>query len=260
MLAQGIKAAMVPVRAVLDGSPVLVRRLRSVGAETREKAARLKELELQKLQGEWAKLGERERLAAELAHRKAGRGKKVDAVMCGIVIAVFVLAVFGSYLRWVLVLFLVAWTVVAMAHSPGPAEEIEDQDVEDAGGDNELDDDKDDQEAVEEPTPRPLTAAELVTAIEHMVAIRATTDGGAGNVLISEALSALQRHRQFARYDARDFGAAVRAAGVPPKKSVAVGSGASRKTSPGWSVNHLQSVLGRVPVLPPHAAVDRTPV
>jgi hypothetical protein len=258
-LGEAVRATMVPVKAVLDGSPVLARRLMGLGADTREKAARLKELELQALQGEWKKLEEPQRLAAELAHRKAGRGKRVDAVMCGVVISVFVLAVFGSLLRWVIVLALVAWTVGAMAHSPSSVPEVEDQAAEVLDGDEELDDEED-EEPVAKPAPKPLTAQELVTAIEHMVAIRATNDGGAGYVLIGEALSALQRHRQFEGYDTREFGAAVRAAGVPPKKSVAVGSGASRKTSPGWSVNHLQATLGRVPALPPQAAVDRTPV
>ncbi|MFG2919634.1 hypothetical protein ACGF0D_43050 [Kitasatospora sp. NPDC048298] len=259
-LGAAVKAAMVPVKAVLDGSPVLTRRLSGLGADTREKAARLKELELQALQGEWQKLDEPQRLAAELAHRKARRGKTADAVVFGVVIAVFVLAVFGSLLRWVLVLVLVAWTIGAMAHSPSSVPEVEDQAVEDVDRGEEPDDVEDDQEPVAKPAPRPLTAPELVATIEHMVAIRATKDGGAGNVLIGEVLTALQRHRQFEGYDTREFGAAVRAAGMKPKPSVGVGSGASRKTSPGWTVEYLHATLGRVPALPPQAAVDRTPV
>ncbi|WP_282204524.1 hypothetical protein [Kitasatospora fiedleri] len=148
-----------------------------------------------------------------------------------------------------------AWR--AGAPTPAVAPQQADEDGRD-GEDVAVDDPGDDVEA--EPEPLTLAPALLADSIEHMVATRAQSDGGAGNVLLAEALAVLQRHGWYQGCDSRAFGAAVRAAGVPPKPSVAVGSGADRKTSPGWSVAHLQQVFGRPPSLPPQGAVDRTPV
>ncbi|MGW4695171.1 hypothetical protein ACWEO1_22645 [Kitasatospora cineracea] len=204
------------------------------------------------------------------AARKAKRSELGDAAG-----AAALLLVIGGPLVWSLARPLVGpgvgvligvWWIAALIHAPAPAKTsaaAAEADGEQEAPADEEDDQEDaavDDEAEPEPERPTLAPALLASSIEHMVATRATTDGGAGNVLLPEALAVLQRHGWYQGCDSRAFGAAVRAAGVPPKPSVGVGSGAARKTSPGWSAAHLQEVLGRVPSLPPQAAVDRTPV
>ncbi|MFD7643013.1 hypothetical protein ACFV4P_20415 [Kitasatospora sp. NPDC059795] len=182
-------------------------------------------------------------------------------------------------------LLAIAWWLAALMHAPTPTamavaaaaaakrdrkdsdDQADDADEEEHG-DDQADDDLDQESADDEdqadeddsaPAPQPLTPAELATTIEHMVAIRATTDGGAGNVILPEALATLQHFGHYQGADTREFGAAVRAAGLPPKPSVGVVIGDRRKTSPGWSMAYLRDLLGRTPSLPPRPAVDHTP-
>ncbi|MFJ1797194.1 hypothetical protein [Kitasatospora griseola] len=162
------------------------------------------------------------------------------------------------------------WWVAALVYAPTPTNLIvgkhkpvptdsDGDDDQDPDDDPELPDDEDDDPQPEPaPTPAPLTDAELAASIEHMVAIRAQSDGGAGNVLMGEVLAALQWHGHYPGWDTRKFGAAVRAAGIPPKASVGVGTGPTRDTSPGWTVAHLRALLGRDPHLPPSAVPDHT--
>ncbi|MFF0394126.1 hypothetical protein ACFYS8_36280 [Kitasatospora sp. NPDC004615] len=156
------------------------------------------------------------------------------------------------------------WWFAALVYAPAPTdgdEPAEDQ-ADDEGPDEpsgEDDHDGEDQDDEDDRTPpAPLTDAELAASVEHMVAIRAQADGGAGNLLIAEVLAALQWHGHYPGHDTRKFGAAVRAAGIPPKPSVGVGSGPARTTSPGWSVAYLRTLLGRDPRLPPAAVPDHT--
>ncbi|MFD5564511.1 hypothetical protein [Kitasatospora griseola] len=166
-----------------------------------------------------------------------------------------------------------AWWLAALIHAPTPADmaatmaaaarrqqrSAAEQSEESEDDQEELDDDQADEDD-SAPAPQPLTLAELATTIEHMVAIRATKDGGAGNLLLSEALATLQHLGHYPGADSREFGAAVRAAGMPPAdKSIGVVIQGERKVSTGWSAAHLQDLLGRTPVLPPLRAVDHTP-
>ncbi|MFD5566277.1 hypothetical protein [Kitasatospora griseola] len=172
-----------------------------------------------------------------------------------------------------------AWWLAALIHAPTPADmaatmaaaakrqrraDTEESDTEESEDDQEDhgDDQADEDQADEDdsaPAPQPLTPAELAATIEQMVAIRATADGGAGNLILPEALATLQHIGHYRGSDTRDFGAAVRAAGIPPKPSVGVVIKGERKTSPGWSVSYLRDLLGRAPSLPPRPAVDHTP-
>ncbi|MFI9784654.1 hypothetical protein ACIHEI_14275 [Kitasatospora sp. NPDC051984] len=213
--------------------------------------------------------------------RKAKRSKLGDSAG-----AAALLLIVGGPLVWslarpwiptVAAVAAAAWWLVALMHAPTPAtmaaaaaaaakrdrqadpEESEESDPDqdepnvDQGDDDHAD--KDDSA----PAPQPLTHAELATTIEQMVAIRATRDGGAGNLLLSEALAALQHIGHYQGSDTREFGAAVRAANMPPAPSVGVVIGDKRKTSTGWSVSYLRGLLGRAPSLPPRPAVDHTP-
>ncbi|MGW4810536.1 hypothetical protein ACWEPB_02675 [Kitasatospora cineracea] len=289
-----------PVTGLFTGTPVLVSKLTAPQRARRAEAAQLKARQAKAAEQLAAEESEAfaKKLNAELdpakklalvqardaaavaarqfqldqdkVARKAKRAKLGEAAG-----AAALLLVIGGPLIWSLARPLIGpgigllagvWWIGALIHAPGPAKASAAAAAE-ADGEQEVPADEDDQDDADdtpegEPEPpRPtLAPALLASSIEHMVATRAQSDGGAGNVLLAEALAVFQRGGWFQDADAREFGAAVRAAGVPPKKSVAVGSGAARKTSPGWSVAHLQEVLGRVPSLPPQAVADRTPV
>ncbi|RPE34771.1 hypothetical protein [Kitasatospora cineracea] len=296
--AEGVRATLLwPVTGLFAGTPVLVRKLTASQRARRAEAAALKgrQAELNAAAVAAADAEFAKKLAAEAdpakklalvqareaaavaartfeleqakAARKAKRSKLGEAAG-----AAALLLVIGGPLVWSLARPLIGpgvgllagvWWIGALIHAPGPAKASAAADAE-ADGEQEVPADADDQDDAPEAEPEPprptLAPALLASSIEHMVATRAQSDGGAGNVLIGEALAVFQRNGWFEAADAREFGAAVRAAGIPPKKAVAVGSGAARKTSAGWSVAHLQEVLGRVPSLPPQAVADRTPV
>lgn len=289
-----------PVTGLFTGTPVLIRKLTASQRKQRAEAAALKgrQAELNAAAADAADVEFAKKLAAEIdsakklalvqareaaavaaqtfeleqakAARKAKRSKLGEAAG-----AAALLLVMGGPLVWSLArpllgpgigLAIGVWWIGALIHAPAPAKAsaaaaAEADSEQEVPADEDDQGDADDASEAEPEQQRPtLAPALLVSTIEHMVATRAQSDGGAGNVLLSEALAVLQRGGWFRGYDTREFGAAVRTAGVPPKKSVAVGSGASRTTSAGWSVAHLQATLGRAPSLPPQPAVDRTPV
>ncbi|MEV7926468.1 hypothetical protein [Kitasatospora sp. NPDC088779] len=208
------------------------------------------------------------------ADRKATRSRLGDAAG-----AAALMLVVGGPLVWSLVgpwiepgigLLLGGWWIAALIHAPAPAPSkgtkagaTEDQGEEDDQADEE-EDDQEEEYRLRTPaapaTPRELSAAELTTSVEHMVALRAQTDEGRGHVHLAEALETFQRHGLYPDADARAFGALVRAAGLPVEPGIRV---PGRTPSTGFTATSLATHLRRSPALPPQAAaqaaVDHTP-
>jgi hypothetical protein len=139
MLARAITTAMVPVRAVLAGSPVLARRLYAPTAERRAKEAALREqaaaalaqaraAELAKLTGDALLKAQQAHAEEDRAERKVSRSKAADAAG-----GVLFLAFVGGPVAWSIVgpwapaafwSAALAWCVAAMMHAPArPADE-----------------------------------------------------------------------------------------------------------------------------------------
>ncbi|MEU1287549.1 hypothetical protein [Kitasatospora sp. NPDC005856] len=219
------------------------------------------------------------RLEQAQAGRAEKRGKLKEAAG-----AAAVTLLVGGPLIWSLArpliepgigLLIGAWWIAALIHAPAKPkaknkaradqarEENEDQDDEDREGN----DDQEEEYALQTSTaapapaaPRGLSDAQLTAAVEHMVALRAQTDDGRGHVHLTEALESLQRHGHYPALTARDFGALVRAAGLPVEPNIRV---PGRTPSTGFTAASLATHLRRSPSLPPQAAaraaVDRTP-
>lgn len=143
MLARVITTAMVPVRAILAGSPVLAQRLYAPAAKRRAAEAELRQqeaAELAKARAEQlAKLTGDARTAAQQAHaqedkaaRKARRSRAADvaggtllAALVGIPLA---RPIIGPWLPAAFWSAALAWCVAAMMHAPArPADEQQDE-------------------------------------------------------------------------------------------------------------------------------------
>ncbi|MFF7453063.1 hypothetical protein [Kitasatospora sp. NPDC008115] len=192
------------------------------------------------------------------AARKAKRGRLGDAAGAAALMLIvggpLVWSLVGPWVRPGIGLLIGGWWIAALIHAPTPAKASKApavEDVDDPAANN-VDDDQDQPEPVVAPA---LAPAELASAVEHMVALRAQSDGGAGKVLLSEVLASLQRHGRYPGASTRDFGAVVRAAGLPIEKRVRVGE----TISPGLTAAGLRGHLGHSPRLPAHAVPDRTP-
>ncbi|MER7702304.1 hypothetical protein ABTX81_05315 [Kitasatospora sp. NPDC097605] len=275
MLRQAVTNAAVPVRAVITGSPVLAARLWApaatrLGQAAEERAAIAKALaetratELAKLTDEKAIARARAGHAqADKTARAAKRGRAADAAGGAVLAAVVAGPVSWSLVGpWVPVATwsgIGLWCIGAMMHAPKPpGEQGQQADTAhgfDTGHDDEQADAGGGQERAEPTVSPTLAPAELAATVEHMVALRAQSDGGAGKVLLSEVLASLQRHGRYPGASTRDFGAAVRAAGLPVEKRVRVGEA----ISPGLTAAGLTTHFGHPPRLPAHAVPDHTP-
>ncbi|WP_030277553.1 hypothetical protein [Streptomyces sp. NRRL B-24484] len=293
---EGLRATLLwPVTGLCTGTPVLVRRLMTPHRERRAEAAAL-QAKRERIAAEVAEAAEvafAKKLIAETdpvkrvallqaqeagqvaarevelerakAARKASFEKFKDSAG-----AAALLLVVGGPLVWSLArpwvgpgigLFAGVWWIAALIHAPAPAKAATEDDEQLLDGDDfDADEDGDDQE--DEPAaavPPTLTDAELTTTIEHMVAIRARRDGGAGKVHLAEILETLQRHHRYTGYTAREFGTAVRSAGLPVEKSVRVTGESGSGVSPGLSFEGLRAHLGHPPRLPAQAVPEPAP-
>ncbi|MFB7472243.1 hypothetical protein [Kitasatospora sp. NPDC056184] len=277
-----------PVTGLMTGTPVLIRRLTAPQRERRAEAAALqaKQDQIAALATEAAEAAFAKKIAGEpdaakraamiqsqeaaevtarqvaleraKADRKAARSKFGDTAG-----AAALLLIVGGPLVWSLArpliepgigLLLGGWWIAALLHAPSPVKThtaSTGEDVDAPAADN-ADDGQEQTEPVVSPA---LAPAELAATIEHMVALRVQGDGGAGKVLLSEVLASLQRHGRYPGASTRDFGAAVRAAGLPVEKRVRVGEA----ISPGLTAAGLTAHLGHPPRLPAHAVPDHTP-
>ncbi|MFJ7280684.1 hypothetical protein [Kitasatospora sp. NPDC098663] len=155
------------------------------------------------------------------------------------------------------------WWIAALIHAPSPVPKTSAEDATPADTEHDDEDDQendeedadDDQDEPHPALPPTLTDTELTTTVEHMVALRARRDEGRGHVHLSELLIALKRHDRYCGYTAREFGAAVRAAGLPVERRVRVG----KDVSPGLTYKGLQAHLGHPPRLPAHAVPQPAP-
>ncbi len=275
MLRQAVTNAAVPVRAVITGSPVLAARLWAPASarldQAAEERAAIGKALTEARAADLAKLTDEKAIAArKAAHAQADkaaraekRGRAADVVGGAVLVAVVAGPVSWSLVGpWVPVATwsgIGLWCIGAMMHAPKAPEEKGKQadlapgsDVDQGDGSEDVGDHQERPDAIVSPTFGP---AELAATVEHMVALRTQSDGGAGKVLLSEVLASLQRHGRYPGASTRDFGAAVRAAGLPVEKRVRVGEA----ISPGLTAAGLKAHLGHAPRLPAHAVADRTP-
>ncbi|MFF2354925.1 hypothetical protein ACFVVL_34805 [Kitasatospora sp. NPDC058115] len=288
-----VSTILYPFTGLAAGTPVLVRRLMAPHHKRRAEASALiaKQAEIAALAAEAAEAALAKRLVAEAdpakraamiqaqeaaevaarqvelerakADRKAKRSKLGDsagaAALMLIVGGPLIWSLVGPWVRPGIGLLVGGWWIAALIHAPSasktPSKAKAEQDVaasvpaeEEAAG-----------EEADAPAPAPpaaLSAADLFTTIEHMVALRALTDEGRGHVHLAEALESLQRHGHYPTHDAREFGALVRAAGLPVERGIRV---SGRTPSPGFTASSMTASLGRSPRLPPQPARDLTP-
>ncbi|GAA1198420.1 hypothetical protein F4556_007596 [Kitasatospora gansuensis] len=106
-----------------------------------------------------------------------------------------------------------------------------------------------------ETRPTTLSPAELITALERMVALRAMSDGGLGKVHLAEALVSFQRSGLYPGMKTRDFSPIVKATGLPTDEGVRVG----KKVTTGLTFKLLQAHLGRPPQAPAQQAPAASP-
>ncbi|MFI5649527.1 hypothetical protein [Kitasatospora sp. NPDC051705] len=281
-----------PITGLATGTPVLIRKLTAPQRERRAEAAALRakreELAAEAAEAaeaafvkkvsaetdpikraamlqaqEAAKVAAREfELEQAKAARKETRSKLGDTAG-----AAALLLVVGGPLIWSLArpwiqpgigILLGVWWIAALIHAPAPAK-TRAKDAAPADADDDQGDADDDREQTE-PTDRPpLTVAELTTTIEHMVAIRAQRDEGRGYVHLAEVLESLQRHHYYPGLTARDFGAVVRAAGLPVEPKIRVAGKKEKAVSPGFSAEGLTALLGRPPQLPAQPVPEPAP-
>ncbi|WP_380278638.1 hypothetical protein [Kitasatospora purpeofusca] len=285
-----IPSILWPFTGLATGTPVLVRRLMAPQRKQRAEAAALnaKQDEITAQIAEAAEAAFAKKVAAEAdpvkraamiqtqeaaqvaarqlelerarADRKAKRGKLGDAAGAAALMLIvggpLVWSLVGPWVRPGIGLLIGGWWIAALIHAPAsaktPSKANTGKDV-DEDFDALADDADQDQP---EPPSTTLSPDQLVTAIERMVAIRALSDGGAGKVHLAEVLASLQRHGLYDGFDSRDFGALVRAVGLPIEKGVRV---KGKGVSVGLTAAGLKDRLGHTPRLPPEAVADHTP-
>ncbi|MFG2919560.1 hypothetical protein ACGF0D_42675 [Kitasatospora sp. NPDC048298] len=222
--------------------------------EAAEVAARQVELELAK------------------AARKESRSKFGDTAGAAVLVLIIggplVYSLVGPWIAHGIGLAIGGWWIAALIHAPkatkvkdkGKDDEDQGDEGEEEGGDDQEEESSHPQPPAAPAKPLELSAAELTTTVEHMVALRARTDEGRGHVHLAEALESLQRHGHYPDLTARDFGALVRAAGLPTEPNIRV---PGRTPSTGFTAASLHAHLRRSPTLPPQAAaqaaIDHTP-
>ncbi|MFG2919614.1 hypothetical protein ACGF0D_42950 [Kitasatospora sp. NPDC048298] len=286
-----------PITGLCTGTPVLVRKLmaphhqrRADAAALRARREQLAALASEAAEAELAKklvsesdpvkraallqAQETARVTAEeIEQERASAARKASfAKVKETAGGAALLLVMGGPLVWSLArpwigpgigLLIGTWWIAALVHAPAPVPKTGTKEAtpSDAEHDEEdhQGDDENDQDEPREALPPTLTDAELTTTVEHMVALRARRDDGRGHVHLAEVLTALQRHDRYCGYTARQFGAVVRAAGLPVERSVRVKGATPQEVSPGLTYKGLQAHLGHPLRLPAHAVPEPAP-
>ncbi|MGW3072352.1 hypothetical protein [Kitasatospora sp. NPDC001132] len=220
MLEQAITTAMVPVRAMLDGSPILARRLLApVGkrrATAAEERARIQTALAEGRAEQLAKLTGKARAAALQTHaeedraaRKERRGRRFEVAAIGVVVAAVggpvVWTVVGPWVPTAVSSGIALWWIAAMAHAPKQTATTKDAPAETASTAPEQD--PDDGEWIQE-DPEP---AVLWALVRH---VAAQSDQGTAAHL-PDLLAEGQRRGEFDGWTKTDLKALLTVLGVP---------------------------------------------